>query len=203
MRGDCLEAKLQSLRAVIPAILITILFTPLGGQEQPKPADKPSANPAAHPQPQSPTFRATTRLVVVDVVATNGKGEPVTDLDAADFAVLENGKPQQVSSFNLQVPASPQVRDTEASIPELPQLQPGVFTNAPRYKKTSVWNVLLLDYMNSQVTSQADLRQQLVKVLDKLPEEPLAVYILTDKHGPRGATAGDPGVEEPYLATTG
>ncbi len=176
-----MRAGFQSLRFVVPVILAALFCSGLGSQEQPKPEPAPPANPSAQqqaPAPGSPAFKATTRLVLVDVVATNGKGEPVTDLEAGDFTLLENGKEQKVDSFSLQLPGAPQSGDTKPALAELP---PNVFTNVPRYKKTSVWNVLLLDYMNSQVTSQADLRQQLVKVLDKLPDEPLAVYILTDQ----------------------
>ena len=37
--------------------------------------------------------------MVVDVVVTDKKGEPVTGLKAEDFTVEENGKKQKVSIF--------------------------------------------------------------------------------------------------------
>src|SRR6185312_9285684 len=49
-------------------------------------------------------LRATTRLVVLDVVAVNEKGEPVTGLTADDFTVLEDGKPQKISDFSYHHP---------------------------------------------------------------------------------------------------
>ncbi|HWF02837.1 MAG TPA: hypothetical protein VHA06_04070, partial [Candidatus Angelobacter sp.] len=52
--------------------------------------------------PSIPVLRANTRLVVVDVVATNGKGEPVPDLKQEDFTVLEDGKPQKISAFSFK-----------------------------------------------------------------------------------------------------
>jgi len=52
------------------------------------------------------TLRTNTRLVVVDVVATDSKGQPVTDLKAADFTVLEDGKPQKISGFNFEHPGA-------------------------------------------------------------------------------------------------
>lgn len=136
-----------------------------GTQESPKP-------------PAISTLKATTRLVVVEVIASNGNGNPVTDLEAKDFTILENGKPQQVSSFSFHLPAARQNGGAQVSVEKL---APDVFSNVPHYSQTGIWNVLLLDYMNSQITSQADLRQQLVKVLENVPDEPLAVYILTDK----------------------
>ena len=53
-----------------------------------------NAAPQGDKQPQ-PSLKVTTRIVLVDVVATNGKNEPVTDLAASDFTVFENGKPSR------------------------------------------------------------------------------------------------------------
>ena len=162
-----MSPRFRLLRPTFLIVLSFGFFSHLGGQES-----------VPQPSPGSSTFKAATRLVIVDVVATNGKGEPVTDLEAKDFTVSENGKQQQVSSFNLELPAAVEASVTPAKAAALP---PGVFTNAPHYKKTGVWNVLLMDFMNSQVINQAEQRQQLVKVLKKLPDEPLAVYVLTNK----------------------
>jgi VWFA-related protein len=49
---------------------------------------------ATAPQPV-PTFAAQTELVVVDVLVSDGR-VPITGLGAADFAVQDNGVPQQV-----------------------------------------------------------------------------------------------------------
>jgi VWFA-related protein len=178
-------ARFESLRSVVPIlILATGFFTSSTAQEQPP---QESKQPGSGAQPQAnanPGLKVTTRIVLIDVVATNGKNEPLTDLAAGDFTVFENGKLQQVSHFSLQQPArearASAVSESPAAAPA-PVLPPNVFSNIPKYKAASVWNVLLLDYMNSQVLSQAGLRQQLVKILSKLPDEPFAVYVLTDK----------------------
>ena len=47
------------------------------------------------------TLRTNTRLVLVDVVATDSKGQPVPDLKASDLTVLEDGKPQKISGFQF------------------------------------------------------------------------------------------------------
>jgi VWFA-related protein len=52
--------------------------------------------PQAPPQPS--VFRAGTDLVRVDVTVTSRDGEPVTDLQAADFDVTEDGVAQQVTA---------------------------------------------------------------------------------------------------------
>jgi Ca-activated chloride channel family protein len=48
---------------------------------------------------QSPTFRTETRLVVLQAMVKNSRGELVTNLDRSAFAVYENGKRQPISLF--------------------------------------------------------------------------------------------------------
>src|SRR5205814_8291941 len=52
--------------------------------------------------PQAPAIRATTELVLVNVVARDKKGNLVRDLKREDFTVLEDGQKQQVSSFDFE-----------------------------------------------------------------------------------------------------
>ena len=47
--------------------------------------------------PQS--FRSSVNLILVDVTVRDGKGLPIRNLQASDFEVLENGKPQAVLTF--------------------------------------------------------------------------------------------------------
>jgi len=42
----------------------------------------------------APTIRANTRMVLVDAVVTDKKGQPISDLKVEDFVVEENGKKQ-------------------------------------------------------------------------------------------------------------
>ncbi len=62
-------------------------------------------------QPQPPTIRSRTTLVPVDVRVVDLKGNPVTDLKKEDFAVTEDGKPQEIRLFEVQTlqarPADP------------------------------------------------------------------------------------------------
>src|SRR5215468_7838940 len=50
----------------------------------------------------APAIRATTELVLVNVVARDKKGNLVRDLKQQDFTVLEDGQKQQVSSFDFE-----------------------------------------------------------------------------------------------------
>src|SRR5262249_20678561 len=48
------------------------------------------------------TFRAKTELVLVNVTVRDKNGNPVKDLKREDFTVLEDNKPQQIASFDLE-----------------------------------------------------------------------------------------------------
>src|SRR5215813_1477303 len=50
----------------------------------------------------APAIRATTELVLVNVVARDKKGNLVRDLKQQDFTVLEDGQKQQVASFDFE-----------------------------------------------------------------------------------------------------
>lgn len=61
---------------------------------------QPPAQPSQQPKPR---YEAATSAVVVDVVARDKKG-PVTDLTQADFEVYEDGKAQQIVTFERRTP---------------------------------------------------------------------------------------------------
>src|SRR5947209_2852878 len=117
------------------------------------------------PQTQSPVYqsstvlRATTRLVVVDVVATDNKGEPVLDLKANDFTVLEDGKTQKISGFSFQ--QGTPVTQVSASAGAVG------FSNAPQYKNVNSLNVMLFDAWNGDCAGQAYGSDELTIVLVK------------------------------------
>jgi len=60
--------------------------------QQPTPASAPDV----------PVIRAETRLVLVDTVVTDKKGEYVRDLAQKDFKVWEDGKEQALTSFSFE-----------------------------------------------------------------------------------------------------
>jgi len=51
------------------------------------------------PPQQRPTFRTTTDLVEVDVVAVDQDGQPVFALKQEDFTLFDRGKPQTIATF--------------------------------------------------------------------------------------------------------
>jgi VWFA-related protein len=58
--------------------------------------------PAQPPQPdRRPTFRSSTALVEVDIIAQDRAGRFVPNLTAADFEIFEDGQPQAIDHFYL------------------------------------------------------------------------------------------------------
>ncbi|MBZ5497242.1 MAG: VWA domain-containing protein [Acidobacteriia bacterium] len=54
-------------------------------------------------QPGPPgTFRVHVRLIPVDVIVTDPRDHPITDLKREDFQILENGRPQEIRHFSVQ-----------------------------------------------------------------------------------------------------
>ncbi|HKD65071.1 MAG TPA: VWA domain-containing protein, partial [Candidatus Acidoferrales bacterium] len=78
-------------------------------QDAASPAAPPAAaEPAPQPQQNAPVVRSETRLVRVDVIVTDKKGNYVHDLSANDFKVYDDNKQQQVANFSFGAdPSSP------------------------------------------------------------------------------------------------
>jgi VWFA-related protein len=64
----------------------------------PAPAQQPGAPAAAS---QAPVVKSTVDEVVLDFIARDKKGKPVTDLKAEDLNISDNGAKQQATSFRL------------------------------------------------------------------------------------------------------
>jgi VWFA-related protein len=72
------------------ASLVCLLALNLVGQEK----DVPGQQPAR--------LRVTSELVLVNVVVRDKKGNPISNLKQEDFALLEDGQKQRVSSFDFE-----------------------------------------------------------------------------------------------------
>src|SRR5207237_9375225 len=93
------------------SVFIVILCIGVQSQSAPSSPQQPSPQrqTTAQPQPQTAYESATvlktvTRMVVIDVVATDHKDHLVPDLSAADFTVLEDGQEQEIKIFSFQHP---------------------------------------------------------------------------------------------------
>jgi len=85
-----MRQKMKNLAAILTSGLLLQTAAPLVAQQA----------------PQTPTsqgrIRITTELVLVNVVARDKKGNLIRDLKKEDFTVLEDGKKQEISSFDFE-----------------------------------------------------------------------------------------------------
>jgi VWFA-related protein len=136
------------------------------------------AAPAQTPQTTQPvpTLKAHTQLVIVDVVVTDSHQNPVHNLKATDFTLLENKDPQQIKAFEEHTALS------DAKPQAIPPMPPGIFTNWTPTPPNSAVNILLLDTLNTPLQDQSFVHDQLKKYLNSSkPGARIAIFGLTTR----------------------
>ena len=119
------------------------------------------------------SFRVNTRLVEVDVVVRS-KDVAVTGLTKNDFRILDNGKPQTISTFSVRSSNNKKV----ASAAPLP---PGIISNrVDRSGEEPVAaTVILLDRLNTEVADQSYFTKEMLKYIKTMqPGEHVGIYTL-------------------------
>ena len=130
------------------------------------------------PEVPSPAIRVSVRLVIADAVVTDKDGKVVTGLGTQDFTLLEDGKPQKVTtvSFEQAAELAQALRTRRGNLP------PNVTTSRPEYRMPpGAPVVVLLDALNTPIRDQGRVRMEMLKYLDTQlqPGQPIAVYTLT------------------------
>jgi VWFA-related protein len=138
-----------------------------------------------------PTFKVSTKAVVVDVVVTDNKGHPVRGLSQQDFQLTEDNKSQAVHYFRefsdveqlatessaaspsvnqaVAKPALPAATATTASAPASAS-SPNVFNNRAHSAQEGAVTMVLFDMLNTPAQDQAYARHQLIKFLQSKPK---------------------------------
>jgi VWFA-related protein len=125
----------------------------------------------------TPIFRAGTTLVEFTIVASDERGQPVTDLKPNEVTILQNGKPQPVAFFRFE--GSAFGPDAVESVRE--SIAPGTFTNRPEYSPGPARNVtaIVIDSLNTLPEDQVAVKAQVMQYLRALaPNTRVAVYAL-------------------------
>jgi VWFA-related protein len=134
-------------------------------------------------------LRAETRLVQLNVIAQDKKGQPIEGLKREDFTLLDNGKPQNIALFASEPDStstknatsdavSPNAESTDAKSGP----PPNVFGNRLRHadERPGSVAVILLDALNTSFSDQAYARKQVLAFLRQLqPQDHVAIYLLT------------------------
>jgi VWFA-related protein len=138
-------------RYVAAAVLLSALIT--RAQQPPQQSDTTQST-------TTQTLKVTTRIVVLDIVVTDKKGNLIRrDLTRDDFTILEDKQPQTIRSFEPptehQMPASDQAIVNSAA--DLKKIGDAPVT------------VLVLDELNSRFEDMSFSRQMMVKYLQSQP----------------------------------
>ncbi|HEX7286891.1 MAG TPA: VWA domain-containing protein [Candidatus Angelobacter sp.] len=166
--------KIQFALCMRGLAFVLLAAVSLSGPAQNVPAGDAKPGSVQAEYQSSTVLRATTRLVVVDVVALDAKGQAVEDLGIDDFQVLEDSGQQKISSFGFQ--RGHTVNQTRQSLPA------NVVSNTPQFSGASSLNVILLDSLNAEYLSRVYGRDQLLKYLQSASSiQPTAVYALENK----------------------
>jgi VWFA-related protein len=128
-------------------------------------------------QESAPIFRTGTTLVEFTVVATDERGQPVTDLKQNEISIIQNGKPQPVAFFRFEGSAF------GADAPETTHepIAPGIFTNRTEYFPGPARNVtaIVIDTVNTLPEDQVAVKAQVMQYLRALaPNTRVALYAL-------------------------
>jgi VWFA-related protein len=121
----------KTIFRVVPLLVVTVFMVGLNGAvtaQDPPPATSAPAQTPATPSAQTPAqapantpptslpqgavIKSESKLVIVDAVITDKKGNYVHDLKQGDFKVYEDNKEQQVSQFSSGVDAAAQANTT-------------------------------------------------------------------------------------------
>ena len=128
-------------------------------------------------QESTPIFRAGTTLVEFSIVATDDRGQPVTDLKQSEISIVQNGRPQPVAFFRFEGSAFA----SDASEPTREPIAPGIFTNRIEYAPGPARNVtaIVIDTLNTLPEDQVAVKAQVMQYLRALaPNTRVAVYML-------------------------
>jgi VWFA-related protein len=149
-------------------ILLLALCAPLARSSQSQTAAPNNAS-------SIPTLKTKVRLVLVDVVVTNNRGEPIPGLHKADFGISEDGTPQTISTFEEH-------HGAPATQVKLPPMPPNVYTNFPLTQSADSVNVILLDALNTPSNDQSFVHSQMLKYLKTIPPNTrVAIFTLASR----------------------
>ncbi|MDP9262870.1 MAG: VWA domain-containing protein, partial [Acidobacteriota bacterium] len=119
------------------SVMIWATMLALGAQPFVAQQSAPPAQSAPAPADQY-TFRAVSDLVLVNVVVRDKQGQPVRGLKPGDFTVLEDGKQQQVQSFDVEDVTAERAAELAPATPSVTGVTPSAPAKATAAKGPSV-----------------------------------------------------------------
>ncbi|HKW16546.1 MAG TPA: VWA domain-containing protein [Terriglobales bacterium] len=156
------------------------LFVFLGCALAQTPQTTAAASQVPSNSPPTPTFHTSTRMVTLEVVARDHHGQPVQGLTADDFRVIEQISKHEEHTQKIAAFRAVSVAEIAARDKGRVQLPPGVYTNLVTMDKHPVPpTILLIDGLNTDRVSQAQVHRQMIRMLASIPSDmPVSVFLL-------------------------
>jgi len=95
-------------------------------------------------------------------VVLDSNGHAIQGLKKEDFTVLEDGKLQSITFFEVHAGAQLRIGDG-------PQLPEGMYSNFPTEIKSDAINVILLHSLNTPTQDQMTVRKEMISYLKAIP----------------------------------
>src|SRR5271169_6298481 len=166
--------------AIVALCLFSALFIAARAASQAS-QPVPPAQQAAAQQPGSAqsgyVLKVTTRLVTLDLIATDSHGNPVRDLKPAELQIFEERKGQQkIEHFEYFEKLAGAPGNSDSAF----RKRANVLSNQLPLDQLKVPpTVLLMDSLNTQTPNQQQGRAHMIQLLRTLPPDtPIAVFLL-------------------------
>ncbi len=168
-----------SLTVVTLCLFSALFIAARAASQAPQPA--PAAQQAGAQQPGSAesgyVLKVTTRLVTLDLIATDSHGNPVRDLKPEDLQIFEEHKAQQkIEHFEYFEKLAGAPDHSTSAI----RNRANVISNQLPLDQLKIPpTVLLMDSLNTQTSNQPLGRIHMLQLLKTLqPDTPIAVFLL-------------------------
>ena len=167
-------------RAFLWCALLALVFPSASGSQETRPARPapPQQETAAQGQRAAAqsdyVLKVTTRLVTVDLIATDSHGNPVRDLKPEDVQIFEEHK-QREKIEHFQFFEKLKGADSVAA-----PANSGILSNQLPIDRLKIPpTVVLMDSLNTQAPNQLQGRAHIIQLLRTLPADtPVAVFLL-------------------------
>jgi VWFA-related protein len=162
---------------ILPVVLLLSLasLSQTPKSESVQPATAITSEPVA-------TFKASSRIVTLEVVVKDKNGHHVSGLKSSDFEVFEVAPSRGKKPHEQKIAAFREVHMADIVAREKPPLPlpEGVYTNLVTLQEDPVPpTILLVDGLNTPPIFQAQVHVQMLKMLRALPKDvPVAVFLM-------------------------
>lgn len=156
----------KRIRPLFPTLILAI--SPLLAIGQQVGGAALSSQVPTDPNQPVPTIQVTSRLVVLDVVVSDGSGTPVKGLKPSDFILLEDGVPQTITGFSEH--------DAGDMTPPAPHenLPPNTFAVQPPFQHGTAMTAIVISAQGAQFLYVLDQLRSYLK--SSAPQTPIAIF---------------------------